>query len=179
MDFLDRPQYAHDVLIRDDESPMGHVLGGLLMRLQVVDDAVRFSCGSCTACCDQPWRTMIEASKAQALDEHDFNAYPQLAGKEFYHKSKAQRNPRHGQPDTNRPEPLYPLAKGEGTRCLFLDSDGLCIIHKELGPEAKPNMCRLVSISLRAKLGGGSSLRQLRVLFRSGERGTTTGRASR
>ena len=121
---------------------MGHVLGGLLMRLQVVDDAVRFSCGSCTACCDQPWRTMIEASKAQALDEHDFNAYPQLAGKEFYHKSKAQRNPRHGQPDTNRPEPLYPLAKGEGTRCLFLDSDGLCIIHKELGPEAKPNMCR-------------------------------------
>lgn len=112
------------------------------MRLQVVDDAVRFSCGSCTACCDQPWRTMIEASKAQALDEHDFSAYPQLAGKGFYHKSKAERNPRHGQPDTPRPESLYPLAKGEGSRCLFLDTDGLCIIHKELGPEAKPNMCR-------------------------------------
>ena len=112
------------------------------MRLQVVDDSVRFSCGSCTACCDQPWRTMIEASKAQALDEHDFSAYPQLAGKGFYHKSKAGSNPRHGQSITNRPETRYALAKGEGTRCLFLDTDGLCIIHKELGPEAKPSMCR-------------------------------------
>lgn len=100
------------------------------MHLQVLDESTRFDCGSCTACCDQPWRTMIEADKAQALDSHDFSAYPQLAGKKFYH-----------QPNDGR-KGFYDLAKGEGTRCLFLDTDGLCIIHKEMGPAAKPHMCR-------------------------------------
>ncbi|GAG22906.1 unnamed protein product, partial [marine sediment metagenome] len=85
---------------------------------------------SCTFCCDQPWRTLIEADKAQALDGHDFSAYPQLAGRSFYHQSKDDGEGR------------YRLAKGEGTRCLFLDTDDLCIIHKELGAQAKPHMCR-------------------------------------
>lgn len=100
------------------------------MRLQLLDESARFSCGSCTACCDQPWRTMIEADRAQALDQHDFSAYPELADKTFY------RKPSNGRKD------YFELAKGEGTRCLFLGSDGLCIIHKEMGPEAKPSMCR-------------------------------------
>lgn len=99
------------------------------MRLLVVDDRTRFSCGSCTACCDQPWHTLIEPDKAQALTRHDFSSYPQLAGKSFSRPSK--EHPRY-----------HELAKGEGTRCLFLDTDGLCIIHKELGPDAKPHMCR-------------------------------------
>ncbi len=100
------------------------------MRRQLLDDSVHFSCKNCTFCCDQPWRTMIETEKARALSSHDFGAYPQLAGKQFFHE------PAHG------PEGVSELAKGEGTRCLFLDTDGLCIIHKELGPEAKPGMCR-------------------------------------
>jgi Fe-S-cluster containining protein len=73
---------------------------------------------------------MIEADRAQALDRHDFSAYPELAGKTFYHK------PSDGRKD------YFQLSKGEGTRCLFLGGDGLCIIHKEMGPEAKPSMCR-------------------------------------
>lgn len=100
------------------------------MRLQLLDDSVRFSCGSCTACCDQPWRTMIEADRAHALDRHDFSAYPELAGKTLYHKPSDGRTG------------FYELAKGDGTRCLFLGRDGLCIIHKEMGPQAKPSMCR-------------------------------------
>lgn len=99
------------------------------MRLQMLDTTARFSCGQCTACCDQPWRTLIEAEKTSALDAHDFGAYPQLAGKRFY---RAPADGRKG---------FFELAKGEGTRCIFLDADGLCIIHKELGPQAKPNMC--------------------------------------
>lgn len=98
------------------------------MRLQVVDESINFSCGSCTFCCDQPWRTLIEPDKADALDRHDFAAYPQLAGRDFYRRNGGER--------------LFELAKGDGTRCLFLDGDGLCIIHKELGAEAKPSMCR-------------------------------------
>ncbi len=100
------------------------------MRLHVIEKDARFSCGSCGACCNQPWRTSIEADKAAALDRHDFSTYPQLAGKRFYH---AAADGRAG---------FFDLAKGEGTKCLFLDADGLCIIHKELGAEAKPGMCR-------------------------------------
>ena len=101
------------------------------MRLQVLDPQAKFACGSCTFCCDQPWHTYIEKDKAEALDLADFGDFPQLAGKTFYHKS-AQAD-----------DGTYILAKGEGTRCLFLDTDGLCIIHKKLGAEAKPSMCRL------------------------------------
>ncbi|MFQ5422566.1 MAG: YkgJ family cysteine cluster protein [Phycisphaerae bacterium] len=100
------------------------------MRLQLLDESVRFSCGSCTACCDQPWRTLIEYDKAQNLERHDFSRYPQLAGQTFYHPSSDGRTD------------VLELAKGAGTRCLFLDTDSLCIIHKELGPEAKPHMCQ-------------------------------------
>jgi len=100
------------------------------MQPQLLDDSVRFTCGSCTFCCDQPWHTLIEPEKAHALDRHDFSPYPQLNNKKFYEKYAADKKGR------------YRLAKGEGTRCLFLDSDGLCIIHKELGPDAKPGMCR-------------------------------------
>lgn len=100
------------------------------MRLQVIDTSASFSCKSCTACCDQPWRTMIEEDKVLALDKHDFSAYRHLAGKRLYMKPADGR------------KGFYELAKGEGTRCIFLDTDGLCIIHKELGAEAKPHMCR-------------------------------------
>jgi len=101
-----------------------------VVRLQVIDDSVNFSCGSCTACCNQPWRTLVEKDKVPAIEAHDFSAYPQLAGKTFYYDGKQV------------PAGYLELAKGEGNKCLFLDSDGLCIIHKELGEPAKPHMCR-------------------------------------
>lgn len=100
------------------------------MHLPLFEKTGRFTCGSCTACCNQPWRTMIEADKAKALDGHDFSKYPQLAGKAYYMRA------------ADGGAGFFDLAKGEGTKCLFLDSDGLCIIHKELGAEAKPAMCR-------------------------------------
>ena len=98
-------------------------------RLAVYDPQGRFACGSCTLCCSQPWATLIETEKAEALDAHDWSAYPQLAGKTFHRKDKTV------------PAGMRVLAKGEGTDCLFLDTDGLCIIHKELGPAAKPAPC--------------------------------------
>jgi len=45
-------------------------------------------------------------------------------------------------PSADGAQGMFDLAKGEGTKCLFLDFDGLCIIHKELGEAAKPAMCR-------------------------------------
>lgn len=100
------------------------------MRLPLaIDESAHFACNGCTTCCDQPWRTMIEADKAAAIDAHDFTKFPQLTGKRFYH------------PPADGREGFFDLAKGEGTRCLFLHSDGRCIIHMEMGPQAKPGMC--------------------------------------
>jgi len=100
------------------------------MRLQVIDDQANFSCSGCGMCCTQPYAIIIEQDKAHALDQHDFSAHPQLAGKKFYQRHKAA------------PEGYYVLNKQAGTtRCLFLDHDGLCIIHKEMGPDAKPHPC--------------------------------------
>jgi Fe-S-cluster containining protein len=100
------------------------------MRLQIIDPKANFSCGGCTKCCNQPWAVVIEEEKAKRLDSHDFSAYPQLSGKTFYRKSK------------DAPEGYLVLSKQKGLKsCLFLDDDGLCIIHKELGAEAKPHPC--------------------------------------
>lgn len=96
---------------------------------QTTDPTAQFACSCCTLCCNQPWNTHIEPDKAERLDAHDFSAYPHLADR-----------PRYDASGTNRKD-LYRIPKRDGTRCLYLDDDGLCIIHKELGPEAKPDMC--------------------------------------
>ena len=101
------------------------------MRLQMIDPNLNFKCNSCTKCCDQPWRTVIEPEKVSALDQTDWEAdFPALRGRELY------RTVRIGK------KTVHELGKGEGNRCVFLDTDGLCMIHKKLGYEAKPLMCR-------------------------------------
>lgn len=101
------------------------------MRLQVIDPSLRFECSSCTRCCEQPWRTLIEPEKAAALDQVAWEReFPALAGRTLYRRVR----------DDDRT--VYELGKGEGVKCVFLDSDGLCIIHKKLGYDAKPNMCQ-------------------------------------
>ncbi|MBL8848139.1 MAG: hypothetical protein JNG89_00560 [Planctomycetaceae bacterium] len=100
------------------------------IRLQVVDSQSRFSCGGCTRCCTQPYTVIIEQAKAEELQKHDFSAYPQLAGQTLFTQSK------------DAPAGYAVLPKQAGTtRCLFLADDGLCIIHKELGADAKPKNC--------------------------------------
>lgn len=100
------------------------------VRLQVLDSAANFSCGGCTRCCTQPYAVIIEKEKAEALSRHDFSAYPQLAGKTLFQESK------------HAPDGYYVLSKQPGTtRCIFLADDGLCLVHKELGPAAKPHPC--------------------------------------
>lgn len=100
------------------------------VRLQVIDPQARFSCGGCTKCCTQPYAVLIEQAKAEALLRHDFSAYPQLAGAWLFADSR------------HAPAGYAVLAKQPGTaRCIFLADDGLCIIHKELGAQAKPRNC--------------------------------------
>jgi len=100
------------------------------VRLQVIDPQARFTCGGCTRCCTQPYAVIMEEAKAQALLKHDFSAYPQLAGQTLFTNSK------------DAPAGYVVLPKQAGTtRCLFLADDGLCLIHKEMGADAKPRNC--------------------------------------
>lgn len=100
------------------------------VRLQVIDPQARFTCGGCTRCCTQPYTVIMEQAKADALLKHDFSAYPQLAGQVLFTRSK------------DAPAGYVVLPKQAGTtRCLFLADDGLCLIHKELGADAKPKNC--------------------------------------
>jgi Fe-S-cluster containining protein len=101
------------------------------MRLQIIDKNEGFSCGGCTLCCQQPYTIVIEKEKAEALGKADFSKYEQLQGQEFYYESN------------DAPDGFHMLTKQQGTtKCSFLDnSDGLCIIHKEMGADAKPGPC--------------------------------------
>lgn len=101
------------------------------MRLQVIDPTTHFACKSCTRCCEQPWLTLIEPEKVAALDAVDWPAaFPDMAGRKLYRRAN-----RGG-------ATVVELGKGEGNRCVFLDPDGLCRIHKTLGYDAKPQMCK-------------------------------------
>lgn len=101
------------------------------MRLQIVDPNINFECNSCTRCCDQPWRTLIEPDKIERLDGVNWAAeFPEMSGRELYRKARLGK------------KTVYELGKGEGTRCVFLNHDGLCRIHMRLGYDAKPQMCQ-------------------------------------
>ncbi|UCG32163.1 MAG: YkgJ family cysteine cluster protein [Phycisphaerales bacterium] len=101
------------------------------MRLQVLDNEIRYECHSCAACCRQPWLEHVEDDKLGPVRGFNWGAkYPQLAGHDPILMAEV-----NGQQ-------LPMLAKKDNGECLFLDSDNLCVIHKELGYEAKPEACR-------------------------------------
>ncbi len=100
------------------------------MRRQIIDPTLNFECGSCGSCCSQPWDVVIEPDKAAVVDSVDWAAdWPEMAGASLY------RSVKRGNGKT------LVLAKRADFRCVFLDADNLCRIHKKLGPEAKPVMC--------------------------------------
>lgn len=83
------------------------------------------ACISCGKCCGH-WPvpvTAAEAGRISALDFHDWS------GRASSYFRKTLRG--------------YYLRKRKDKRCVFLDSDGLCIIHKKYGFDAKPLACRL------------------------------------
>lgn len=102
------------------------------MRLKVIDPELRFTCSGCASCCIQPWYVAVEPEKLPVLEQVDWAAeFPHFAGgKELYRTF------------TLDGKTIFELAKVEGNRCVFLDHDNLCMIHKKLGYEAKPEVCK-------------------------------------
>ena len=95
--------------------------------MPVVPDQ-RWDCHSCTRCCRDLVVELFEADR-RAMDARDWSArlgappYIPFAGK-------------------------WVLNKRADSACVFLQEDGRCRLHAEIGPEAKPVVCRLYPFTL-------------------------------
>ena len=87
---------------------------------------LHFSCHMCSGCC-RNWDVLATQAEVDRFRDHDWKATrPRFEGREIL--NPAERG-------------LYKLAHIEDA-CIFLDEDNLCAIHKELGSNAKPLMCK-------------------------------------
>lgn len=93
---------------------------------------LHFTCRRCAGCC-RGWTVTLTEEEAAPLRGINWAATrPRFDGRQA----------------------LQPLADGRfrlahvGDACIFLDEDNLCAVHKELGPDAKPRMCRQFPLRL-------------------------------
>ncbi len=96
-----------------------------------VPEGQRYSCSQCGWCC-RWWKITVTREERDRLLAHDWAAEnPRLAGIDLFWEHRAPGDP-------------YPAIQTAQIKrhCVFLDPDGLCIIHKVLGEDAKPATCR-------------------------------------
>ncbi len=96
-----------------------------------VPDGQRYSCRECGECC-RWWPIEVTRAERDRLLAHDWAAEsPRLRGIKLFEET-ALRGGRERRIQTAH----------LGGSCVFLEEDGLCLIHKVLGLEAKPAGCR-------------------------------------
>jgi Fe-S-cluster containining protein len=133
--------------------------------LRVVPGA-RWDCHACGYCCSngQRFGPIGEADRARVL-AHDWSGLvPGPARPEdlFFEVPD----------DAGGPPRIY--LQQRGGRCVFLDAENLCAIHRRLGPEAKPQICRMFPYAAVATPEGTfvSIRRECKSLHLSIENGT-------
>ncbi|MCB9743213.1 MAG: YkgJ family cysteine cluster protein [Alphaproteobacteria bacterium] len=90
------------------------------------DPETRFSCSQCARCCTGRWEILMRAEDAEAIRA--------LPLGEIGREASAIKPAGAG---------LFKLAKaGDGRRCVMLDDDDLCALHKRFGEASKPTACR-------------------------------------
>ncbi len=104
---------------------------GMQRLLTAVPRGQRYSCRQCSWCC-RWWRIEVTPADRDRIFALDWAAEsPRLRGVALFEE---QRLP-------GRADPVIQTAQ-VGGQCVFLEEDGLCLIHKLLGPEAKPIVCQ-------------------------------------
>lgn len=108
----------------------------------VIDPALRFSCHGCGVCCRE-FVVGVDAAEVERIARHDW----------------AREAPRFRAPFALPAadafgRPGLALRRVEGGACVFLDADGLCLVEKRLGREAKPRHCRKFPFELIAASDG-------------------------
>lgn len=95
-----------------------------------VDPGLRFACAGCAACC-RGWSIPADERFRHGLDEQALRlASPRLAGRALLVEDRLSDG-----------TAVSFLAADRG-RCIMLEDDGRCLIHRVLGPMAKPEVCR-------------------------------------
>lgn len=131
------------------------------MMLIYPEQSSQFHCHRCGACCQQPWQIQISP-----------DYYEQWYAVFDQHPSGRFRQP-FVQLAAGHP-PILRHQEGS-TRCLFLEADNQCFIHRNYGAEAKPEVCQRypheasLSASLYSPLLKSSCLSAAQMLQRTGE----------
>jgi Fe-S-cluster containining protein len=95
----------------------------------------RFDCHGCGACCRSHWRMTVTEPEIERFIHHDWPAEdPRFQDGVLEGKVGADGT-------------LTMKLKQIGIRCIFLDDDEGCRIHKVLGPAAKPDGCQLFPLA--------------------------------
>ncbi|MHB1161972.1 MAG: YkgJ family cysteine cluster protein [Chloroflexota bacterium] len=106
-------------------------------RLEISPE-VCFTCQQCGDCCRGMAVSLLPEEK-ERLEEVDWGGVSsRLAGKPLFVETPGLS------PDS---PPRFHLAKLEAD-CIFLEGDGRCLIHRQLGYDAKPLVCRLFPLAL-------------------------------
>ncbi len=115
-----------------------------VQRLELaVPDGQKYSCRMCGGCC-RWWRIEVTPAERDRLLAHDWaSESPRLEGIKLFEETKAR----------DRWEGRIQTALLDG-QCVFLEGDGLCLIHKTLGLDAKPAGCRRFPVRLAVTPGG-------------------------
>ncbi len=109
-------------------------------------DYGRFSCSACAACC-QSWNIVVNEAYYHQWKEH-WETHEDSRFHQAFLKN-----------DTTDTDRFANLAKHPGTdRCVFLDSDNKCYIHKAHGEEHKPVGCQVYPRSIQPQFNGYSSI---------------------
>ena len=96
----------------------------------IFPEGYHYDCGSCSKCCHTEWNVFVDPT-----------AFEKVCGSPLFDALKEQHgtDPMYmGEVEGNRS--CLALVKKDG--CVFLDSDNLCMIHRDMGLGSKPLGCR-------------------------------------
>ena len=91
-----------------------------------------FTCINCGKCCGL-WDVPVTREEKDKIEKLDIPGYTPSENKCFSGKGKTRD--------------IYHIRK-KGGSCIFLDSDKLCLIHKNHGEKAKPLACRAYPLDI-------------------------------
>ena len=106
----------------------------MALPLKVLPTIERWDCHQCGVCC-RGSLVPLSDDDLKRLEQQHWEQHPDMRGTPTIHKESWLGRD-------------YRLAHREDGSCVFLLPDGLCRIHKELGFDAKPLICRMFPLQV-------------------------------
>ena len=103
----------------------------------IFPEAIHFDCGACGRCC-RGWSV--------AFDE---SAWRRVKGSALFERLEREHGEAPAVADENAPHGPPAICRLRDGACAFLSPDRACLIHRELGPSAKPFGCSLFPFLVR------------------------------